>query len=441
VAAARGDLWLDELWSLQLARAHSALDVFWGIHHDNNDYLNTLWMMLGGDGAPPLLERALSVAAGVGLVALGATAPLHRERLEGALTALLLAGSRFLVHYGSEARGYGPALFCALAAFVALDRYFRTRAQRWAWAFAVTGALGVLSHLTFVFVLTGAGVWIAVDLVLTRRAALADLAAFLTPVLLLGFLWLVDIRFLAVGGAPRYEGAAVLPDLSAATLGLPDGPLRWLAVPFAALAAFELVALARARDLRAWFFAGAFLAPLSYLAVLQPEHVWPRHFAVLVPLFLVLVGAGLARLAALGVAGQGAVLAALVVFSAGNALQLASLVRDGRGHYRAAVELMLSHSPPGPITVGSFNDFRNRMVLDDQARRLGVESRIVYVKASELREDPPQWLVMHDFAVAPKRREYLDVASHIYALVEVFPYAGLSGWTWLVYHQIPKPPG
>ncbi|HTO56032.1 MAG TPA: glycosyltransferase family 39 protein [Myxococcota bacterium] len=441
MAAARGDLWLDELWSLQLARdARSALDVFWGIHHDNNDYLNTLWMMLGGDGAPPLFQRALSVASGIGLVALGAIAPLHRGRLEAAITALLLAGSRFLVHYGSEARGYGPGMFCALAAFVVLDRFFATRERRWAAAFAVVGALGILSHLTFVFVLTGAGVWVAVDWVLRKRASPIALALFAFPVALLGFLWLVDVRFLTVGGAPRYEGAAVLPDLAAATLGLPEGPLRWLALAFAAAAGFELFELARARDLRAGFFAGCFLAPLSYLAVLQPEHVWPRHFAVLVPLFLVLAGAGLTRLAGLGRAGQAAALAALAWFAVGNAVQLGSLLRDGRGHYRAAVLLILENSPPGPVTVGSFNDFRNRMVLDDQARRLGVQSRIVYVPAAELRSRPPDWLLMHDFSLAPMRREYLDVGGHIYGLAEVFPYAGLSGWSWLVYHQLPGLP-
>jgi hypothetical protein len=124
----------------------------------------------------------------------------------------------------------------------------------------------------------------------------------------------------------------------------------------------------------------------------------------------------------------------------GNAVQLGSLLRDGRGHYRAAVLLILANSPPGPVTVGSFNDFRNRMMLDDQARRLGVQSRIVYVPAAELRERPPDWLLLHDFEVAPLRREYLDVGGHVYGLAEVFPYAGLSGWTWLVYHQLQQLP-
>ncbi len=441
LCAARGDLWLDEIWSLQLARvAPTALDVIWGLHFDNNDYLNTLWMRLCGDGAPALLERALSVGSGLALVALGAAAPLERGRLAAAATALLLAGSRFLVHYGSEARGYGPALLCALAAYVALDRYLATRERRWAAAFAVAAALGILSHLTFVFVLAGALAWLAADFAVQRRANAVDLALLGLPLALVAFLWVVDIRLLAVGGAPHYDPAAVLPDLEGATLGLPPGPLRWLGLGFAAVAAYELFALGRARDLRAVFFAGLFLAPLPYLLVLRPEYVYPRHFAVLVPLFLYLVGSGLARLAGQGRLGLAAALAALAVFAAGNAVQLGALLRDGRGHYREAVELILANSPPGPVTVGSFHDFRNRTVLEDQTRRLGVQDRVVYVEAGKFGERPPQWLVLHDFREEPPRKDFIEVLGHVYALVRIFPYAGLSGWTWLVYHEVPPPP-
>jgi len=441
LGAARGDLWLDEIWSLQLAHAApTALDVIWGLHFDNNDYLNTLWMRLWGDDGSALVQRALSVAAGVGLVALGAAFPLERGRLAAAVTAFLLAGSRFLVHYGSEARGYGPALFCALAAYLALERHLATRERRWAGGFAASALLGLLSHLTFVFVLAGAAAWVAADAWRSRRASALDLALLALPVAFLGFLWLVDVRWLAVGGAPHYDPLAVLPDLAGATLGLPEGALRWLGLGFVAAAGYELWALARARDLRAVFFAGAFLAPIPYLLVLRPEYVYPRHFAVLVPLFLYVAGSGWARIAGLGRAGLAAATLALAVFAAGNALQLAALLKDGRGHYREAVELILASSPPGPITVGSFHDFRNRTVLEDQTRRLGVRDRIRYVETRQVGEHPPQWLVLHDFRLEPPRKDYIEVLGHVYALVRIFPYAGLSGWTWLVYREIPQPP-
>src|SRR5512135_3181929 len=43
--AARGDLWLDEIWSIEWARkAGSFLGVFTNVHVDNNHYLNTLFL-------------------------------------------------------------------------------------------------------------------------------------------------------------------------------------------------------------------------------------------------------------------------------------------------------------------------------------------------------------------------------------------------------------
>jgi hypothetical protein len=45
VAAARGDLWLDELVSLSFARnAHSIADIFVRFPYDNNHPLNTLFL-------------------------------------------------------------------------------------------------------------------------------------------------------------------------------------------------------------------------------------------------------------------------------------------------------------------------------------------------------------------------------------------------------------
>src|ERR1039458_2476428 len=47
IRAAHNDLWLDEIWSLNLAHTVSSpIGVFTSIHHDNNHYLTTLSMVL-----------------------------------------------------------------------------------------------------------------------------------------------------------------------------------------------------------------------------------------------------------------------------------------------------------------------------------------------------------------------------------------------------------
>ena len=50
VAAARGDLWLDEIWSLLFVRAsRSVTDLFARFRHDNNHLLNTLFLYYLGE--------------------------------------------------------------------------------------------------------------------------------------------------------------------------------------------------------------------------------------------------------------------------------------------------------------------------------------------------------------------------------------------------------
>src|SRR5712675_1507308 len=65
VFSARGDLGLDEVWSLGIAsRLFSALEVY-AVKHDNNHLLNTLWLVWLGQGRSELLYRLPSVVAGI----------------------------------------------------------------------------------------------------------------------------------------------------------------------------------------------------------------------------------------------------------------------------------------------------------------------------------------------------------------------------------------
>ena len=90
VLGARGDLWLDEIWSLALLEPLTSIDqIFWRINHDNNHFLNSIYLYLVGPDASPLLQRGLSIALGVGaIVAAGAAA---RGRSAIVATSLLFA--------------------------------------------------------------------------------------------------------------------------------------------------------------------------------------------------------------------------------------------------------------------------------------------------------------------------------------------------------------
>ncbi|MBX7143009.1 MAG: hypothetical protein K1X79_01010, partial [Oligoflexia bacterium] len=103
---ALGELGLDEIWSLRLIQpAHAPVDIF-KIHHDNNHYLNSLWLWLCGAEATPLAMRGLSILCGVLSVIVGLGLRSKFGIIEARFFAVFLAFSYVFVLYGSEARGY-----------------------------------------------------------------------------------------------------------------------------------------------------------------------------------------------------------------------------------------------------------------------------------------------------------------------------------------------
>jgi hypothetical protein len=119
ILGARGELWLDELWSLKLIDEVKARhDLFWGLAVDNNHYLNTLYLYLVGADAPVLVQRGLSIALGTATVAVAGLA-MRRSGAAGMLGAMVLfAVSYPMVNYGSEARGYAGLILMTLLALM-----------------------------------------------------------------------------------------------------------------------------------------------------------------------------------------------------------------------------------------------------------------------------------------------------------------------------------
>ncbi|TIT25126.1 MAG: hypothetical protein E5W81_04450 [Mesorhizobium sp.] len=61
---ARGDLWLDEIWSFALIEPLTSIDqIFWRVNHDNNHFLNSVYLYLIGPDASPLIQRGLCLSA------------------------------------------------------------------------------------------------------------------------------------------------------------------------------------------------------------------------------------------------------------------------------------------------------------------------------------------------------------------------------------------
>ena len=100
------DFWLDEIWSLKFAEGlHSPMDAFTQIHHDNNHWLNTLFMYLLGDQTEWFLYRLLALFLGIASIGLAGLIASRRGRLESLVAVILFTFSYLQTLYSTEARG------------------------------------------------------------------------------------------------------------------------------------------------------------------------------------------------------------------------------------------------------------------------------------------------------------------------------------------------
>ena len=156
------ELWLDEIWSWEFARAAATpWEIFLGPnhHHDNNHKLNTLYLFFIPDSWSFAFYRLHSLVAGVAAVLLAYRAASRRGNLEGLFAALLVAVNYWFVLCAAEARGYALALAFALAAFDGLQRYLRDGSRWYLAQFQIAVILGFLAHLTFLYVYLALAVW------------------------------------------------------------------------------------------------------------------------------------------------------------------------------------------------------------------------------------------------------------------------------------------
>ena len=149
---ARGDLWLDEIWSLQnLASVHRADEIFYAVSQDNNHFLNSLWLFIVGPQAPPQIIRLASIILGTLTIPVAAKLALRIGRAAALAAAALVAFGTIFVHYGSEARGYAGFLLMLFCAAEALERCLEdSTAAKPRAGFALAVGFGSLFHIAMI---------------------------------------------------------------------------------------------------------------------------------------------------------------------------------------------------------------------------------------------------------------------------------------------------
>lgn len=358
IAAATGGLWLDEAWSAELAhQAGTPLGVFLNINHDNNHHLNSLWLQFVGFDAPPLLQRALSIAAGTIAIPVAAEIFRPRDHRIALIAALLFAVSPMVVTMGSEARGYAGMTLALLVAILLVDRWLvdevgeRTRIR-----LALCFALGALSQLTMLFGCVALVGWVFFALYPRHGlliAAQRTLVLFLPALIALGAV--LALVFGAAWASPTgfqfgdYKPFELLLFLHAIvemlgyTIGWPIVSL-WL-MP----AALILVVLARrlgARHIAFYALAiAAFPVTLALLHAGNPGH--PRYYLLASVALLLLLAEASGTMIARSGWQRGVALAGLAAIVAGSLWQDAALIRNQRGDPTQAIVALRTRSPEG----------------------------------------------------------------------------------------------
>lgn len=451
IGAARGDLWVDEIWSLNqlaLARAAGTPDVWLALlFHDNTHALNTLHLALveslWGSQAPFLAYRALAIATGCGAVIAAAALGWRRSPMTALIAALLVSMSYPMVHYSGEARGYGPMLLAVLTATWLLARHLNTPRPRTAAAFVIVCLLGLLSHLTFAVALTGLAAWTAWSFY-RREPGIASTTARLVPLFGLQLLVVtayasVAVNSMVIGGDNFETAADSIATLALYGLGMVPG---WLpSVPtlicLGAAAAMTIHAMYRRGD-DAWplYLIILLACPIAAIVIESRAYVLPRYFLVCIPLALILAADGLSTQLVQGGWRRWVSIVALALFFFGNSTLLIKFLDHGRGNYTAAVAL-IAETGEGPVRITGYPNFSVGTMFRFHALRHPLSERLSFIRRADEKDRPADWFIATRIDdTTPIASELLRTSRKIpFRLVQTFDHWGLAGDTWSVYRR------
>lgn len=457
--ALHGDLWMDEIWSFQIAHADDSIHGL--ILHQtwaNNHLLNSLWLRCLTETAPEIWFRLPSFILGTLCIPL-ATWTLRRWGAgpgPALLGAAFVALSFFQIQFSTEARGYAGAFACAL---IALGLRFPSgeweRPCERGWVdpvgFGIIQVIGMLWHPGYVLFVVALAMAQAANLAIGGRDAWGPRIAKLLrwqafpgiALLLYQIVFLSKLRFGAAGYQepirPFLEAAAWTTNMAWTRWG---GPIALVLLLFG----FAL-GLARSwrgqRELALALLLACFLLPLG-MAFLHPPRVtstpsllvlFPRYFHLPLGLALLPMAWGIG---ALRRGRWPAGMALIAILAIGLVLLLPPFYHFGRIGCSQVLEY-LAGKQEEPIRVGTNELTRGLMQFGFYERRMGIEDRFHWIAPENWLLTPPEYLIslaagaLPNPIVPPTIRGEERVIK--YEMCDVFPYAGASGFNCVVFRR------
>lgn len=457
VQGAMGELWLDELWSLDTALKMQAWhEVFWTNFSDNSHPLNTAWMHLMGAGRSPWVYRLEAIVLStITIAAAGWTVIRHGSgntpvRL---LTAMLLLAVLYpFVHFGSEARGYAAMMLFAILAFAAAeDATDRDPSARW--RFCLWGTLGLFSHLGSVLVMAflalgyGLSVWPDHRRWSDALRKTVHLAAPYAAVLIVFILiWLRDFKahdgIMAFGGGTdacdgRSCFVEALGQLVRLSIGGHDAAYAGLAVGLATILTVGAVAwLAAVGNRRAGFYAALLvMQPLLFFILAQPALPYGRYLLGVFIFWPLLMADVVAELSERGYIVRTLTGVGMLILIALNAWSISQFLQTGRGDYAQALKHMTDGLKGKTLRIGTNMAFQFSLVMDDLVQRQAPDLTVDIYAREAITRAAPEWLVTVTVPPEFMAQTYCE-GSLRYTLVSKHPYWGFSGSSWGVYRLI-----
>ncbi len=442
IVCARGELWLDEIWSLHLIDQIRSGEVLPSIATDNNHYLNTFYLWLVGPDQPPLVIRAFSIL--LGTAGVGMAGWLQRKRGAGAVGITMgLVGIAYpMVNAGSEARGYAGMMLCALISIALAERALEERDPRLGFWLGVSNILGVLFQPLMVGLIGSLGLWtmwvtwreqrgLRAVYETTRDLFVWTIRLLIPVILVIGYAVHFGSGYV-LGGVSKFDTGRMLDGISRLfrfLLGLPQATPEVVVLVLVLGLTALAVALNR-HDRRVALYAIVLFAMPAAMAIAHlPNTEIPRYYLLPGLAFLLLLGDLYGSLEArgkmLGVVGGLAVTAMLF----GNAYNIDKLIKVGRGDVTEMLA-MVAQEGPGPIS--SNTELRDRPVINYYLPRLGIEA--AFVNYDDVCKAPPRWLLTSDLhADIPDDVTIGEGCALRFHKEAHYDSWGLSGFPWTLY--------
>lgn len=447
VLAARGDLWLDEIWSITYSwKCNTLREIITQFRYDNNHLLNTFYLYLLDKQSSLYIYRLPAIISGIGSLYLLICIAGQKGHLEK-LFVIFLAGISYpLILYFSEARGYAPAIFFALLSFLFLSKCIEKLTPTRLCIFWSAATLGFLAHLSSVTVLLSLILLSCFQIIrqpCCRHKKAADLAAiFLVPIMAVLALYMLFVRHMEIGGGPEYSYLQVLGKATTLMLGLPDGGIfNTVSSALFFITVFAATrALYRQKDPDCFFYPSILIiSPSLLLITTRPEYLYFRYFIVCFPFFYLLLAYFLSHLyrSHPQTIFRGLILLVTALIVAGNLSRIVPLLVYGRGNYRQAIAFIARNSSDKILKIGSDQDFKNKTILT-YYMQFFPDYRLDYINQDQWKTKQPDWLLFHsqDQQYSPYRQVRIS-ATDLYQLQAAFRYGGISGWNWFVYQAGP----